>query len=231
MNISLGYNYWQKGITNLTPTQVNDAFIAQSYWTGVIDNNLNGSTTLNYGATGSANLYLTDAVITKASGNDAITTEKDPLSYKLAYDNLVASRLLLVGALASTGSSVDAPRVMAYYSTLVGTDLNIQLRFLTALGGSPYDYYDLAIDGADIARGVGTSYAAPCVAGYVAVVRQKFPNLTAPNAADIMLATARYDTLSCYTPGNGPTGGCDTSKYGRGEASLSRALAPVGYLR
>ena len=231
VNISLGYNYWQKGITNPTPTQVNDAFIAQSYWTGVVDNNLNGSTTLNYGATGSTNLYLTDAVITKAAGNDTITTEKDPLSYKLAYDNLVASRLLLVGALSSTGSSVDAPRVIASYSNLAGTDLNLQSRFLTALGGSPYDDNDLAIDGANIARGVGTSYAAPRVAGYVAIVRQKFPNLTAPNTADIMLSTARYDTLSCYGSGSGPTGGCDKAIYGQGEASLSRALAPVGYLR
>jgi len=70
------------------------------------------------------------------------------------------------------------------------------------------------------------------VAGYAAIVRQKFPNLTGANTADILLTTARYDTLTCYQGSSaGPTGGCDKAIYGQGEASLSRALAPVGYLR
>jgi hypothetical protein len=42
-----------------------------------------------------------------------------------------------------------------------------------------------------------------------------------------MLDTARYDTLSCYYT----VTGCDKTIYGKGEASLSRALAPVGKLR
>jgi hypothetical protein len=42
-----------------------------------------------------------------------------------------------------------------------------------------------------------------------------------------MLDTARYDTLTCYKT----TLGCDPNIYGKGEASLSRALAPVGKLR
>jgi hypothetical protein len=62
------------------------------------------------------------------------------------------------------------------------------------------------------------------VAGYAAIVRQKFPNLTGANTANVLLATARYDTLSCYP-------NCDKAVYGQGEASLSRALAPVGYLK
>jgi hypothetical protein len=41
---------------------------------------------------------------------------------------------------------------------------------------------------------------------------------------NIILDTARTDTLSCYPS-------CDTAIYGKGEASLSRALAPVGRLR
>ena len=74
---------------------------------------------------------------------------------------------------------------------------------------------------------VGTSYAAPRVAGMVAIVRSKFPNLNASQTASIMLDTARYDTLTCFkTPL-----GCDPNIYGKGEASLSRALAPVGKLR
>ena len=70
----------------------------------------------------------------------------------------------------------------------------------------------------------GTSYAAPLVAGYAAIIQQKFPGLNAANTSNIILDTARYDTLTCYPS-------CDTSIYGKGEASLSRALAPVGRLR
>jgi hypothetical protein len=62
---------------------------------------------------------------------------------------------------------------------------------------------------------------------YVAIVRSKFPNLNATNTASILLDTARYDTLTCYNSANG----CDPAIYGKGEASLSRALAPVGKLR
>jgi len=61
----------------------------------------------------------------------------------------------------------------------------------------------------------------------VAIVRSKFPNLSASQTASIMLDTARYDTLTCYKTQEG----CDPTIYGKGEASLSRALAPVGKLR
>lgn len=77
---------------------------------------------------------------------------------------------------------------------------------------------------------VGTSYAARRVAGYAAIVRQKFSNLAAANTAEIILMTARYDTLSCYGTGSGATGGYDKAIHGQGEASHSLALAPVGYL-
>jgi subtilisin family serine protease len=70
----------------------------------------------------------------------------------------------------------------------------------------------------------GTSFAAPRVAGYAAILRQKFPNLDAINVSSIMLDTARYDTLNCNP-------NCDQNIYGAGAASLSRALAPVGSLR
>jgi hypothetical protein len=59
------------------------------------------------------------------------------------------------------------------------------------------------------------------------IVRSKFPNLNASNTASILLDTARYDTLACSKNG----GTCDPAIYGKGEASLSRALAPVGKLK
>jgi hypothetical protein len=53
---------------------------------------------------------------------------------------------------------------------------------------------------------------------------QKFPNLSAASTSNIILDTARTDTLSCHPS-------CSSAIYGKGEASLSRALAPVGSLR
>jgi subtilisin family serine protease len=70
----------------------------------------------------------------------------------------------------------------------------------------------------------GTSFAAPRVAGYAAILRQKFVNLNAEKSVSLILDTARYDTLSCHP-------NCNPAIYGKGEASLSRALAPVGRLR
>jgi subtilisin family serine protease len=91
----------------------------------------------------------------------------------------------------------------------------------------PSTHLQLAIGGNAVNQGDGTSYAAPRVAGYVAIVRSKFPNLSATNTASILLDTARYDTLECSKNG----GVCDPKIYGKGEASLSRALAPVGKLK
>jgi len=233
INISLGYNYWERNITNPTATQVSAAFADQQSWVDDIVKSINGTYSsggnyLGYDANGSAAIYLTDAVITKAAMNDSIATANDPLSYALTHDSEIRPRLLLVGALDGYGktnpTAGHGTATIAKYSNTAGNDFNIQLRFLVASGGTPYSNTGVAINGTNVASGDGTSYAAPRVAGYVAIVRQKFPNLTAANTADILLATARYDTLTCYP-------NCDKSIYGQGEASLSRALAPVGYLR
>jgi subtilisin family serine protease len=113
---------------------------------------------------------------------------------------------------------------MASYSNKAGTDASVNSRYLLASGTVPF-----VTDGTTVVANsnVGTSYAAPRVAGMVAIVRSKFPNLNASQTASIMLDTARYDTLSCSKT----LAGCAPAIYGRGEASLSRALAPVGKLR
>jgi subtilisin family serine protease len=95
---------------------------------------------------------------------------------------------------------------------------------LLASGTIPFSGNDVSINGTPLRSGYGTSYAAPRVAGMVAIVRSKFPNLSANQTASIMLDTARYDTLTCYPA-------CNPAIYGKGEASLSRALSPVGKLR
>lgn len=227
-NISLGYNYWQRNIYNPTQAQVDDAFSYQATWTSRIASFLNGTDVNGFGTPGSSPLRMTDAVVTKAAGNDSIDTKKDPLSYVLAHDTSIAPRLLVVGALDTNGKAtyVGQPgtATIANYSNVAGTDINIQSHFLVASGHTPYDSTGLAIDGVNVPAGKGTSYAAPRVAGYAAILRQKFPNLTAANTADILLQTARYDTLTCNP-------NCNKAIYGQGEASLSHALSPVGALR
>ncbi|MEI6482835.1 MAG: S8 family serine peptidase [Betaproteobacteria bacterium] len=171
----------------------------------------------------------TDAVITKAAGNDRRSSEMEPINKAMAGIPSLSNRVLIVGALNKAGD-VNSPAYIASYSNTAGTDPLVNSRYLLASGTTPFNSGDLAVEGLAINStnsyysNAGTSYAAPRVAGMVAIVRSKFPNLSASQTASIMLDTAHYDTLTCYPA-------CDPAIYGRGEASLSRALAPVGKLR
>lgn len=179
------------------------------------------------GSTGQlAQFKYTDAVITKAAGNDRIQAEYEPANWFMAKDSSINPRLLLVGALDRSGSLVD-PADIAGYSNTAGNDTDISNRFLLASGTIPFGYQSVAINGTVTSLFEGTSFAAPRVAGYVAILRSKFPNLTASQSASIMLDTAGYETLRCYKLPQG----CDPKIYGKGEANLARALAPVGRLR
>jgi subtilisin family serine protease len=224
INMSIGASYYD--VFGVTGSSISSRDIRLMF------NYLNANA-LSYdqilnGGTSYPSISLTNAVITKAAGNDTTSASNDPLNYMLAYDNLVNQRLLIVGALNNVGTT-SAPATIASYSNLAGNDPNIQKRFLVESGNLPYLGNGVAIDGvAAYPNGAeGTSFAAPRVAAYAAIVEQKFPNLSAANTANVLLQTARYDTLSCYYT----AAGCPVSTYGQGEASLSRALAPVGRLR
>lgn len=181
----------------------------------------------DFGVSGQlAQFKYTDAVITKAAGNDQISSEYEPVNWFMAKDSSVNPRLLLVGALDRTGSVAD-PAEIASYSNTAGNDTDVSSRFLLASGTIPFGYRSVSIDGIVTNSFQGTSFAAPRVAGYVAILRSKFPNLNASQSASIMLDTAGYETLRCNTQ----PGGCDPKIYGKGEANLARALAPVGRLR
>jgi hypothetical protein len=216
INLSFGANY-TAGVSDAQRNVVDNNFaVLRNNWVNI----LSGSSGYVYNG-----LNLTDAVITKAAGNNSITADQE--SFVKAYSDIpsIDKRLLVVGAL---NYDSNGKGVIASYSNTAGSYSNVSSRFLLASGGTPYTYGDIARNGylmpASPQGEVGTSFAAPRVAGDVAIVRQKFPNLSGANTADIMLQTARYDTLSCYP-------NCDPAIYGKGEASLSRALAPVGRLR
>ena len=224
------------GATLATPTNmnvINMSYAADAASTTAAINFLTGSTTI-------PNLTVTGAVLTKAAGNNL---GQDTYSYtaggeffvKGLVDNAnTAARLLIVGALDKNGS-LASPASIASYSNIAGTTIAAQNRFVVANGNAPYANNGVSINGADIAGwntggscaaagSCGTSYAAPVVAGYASILLQKFPNLDAAKTSNIILDTARTDTLSCSP-------NCDPTIYGKGEASLSRALAPVGRLR
>ena len=221
INASFGANYislvGHKG-NSITSSDINYVF------QGTLPNVTTWSRLFD-GTTIFPNYILTDAVITKSAGNDSITSEKESYVYGYAVNSKISPRLLIVGALDKAGTTTNQATI-ATYSNTAGTNIQIQNRFLVASGTVPFATGALSVDGQPITAdgNTGTSYAAPRVAGYAAIVRQKFPNLTGAKTADILLQTARYDTLTCNP-------NCDKSIYGQGEASLSRALAPVGRLK
>jgi len=154
---------------------------------------------------------VSDTVFVKAAGNQSCvisSTNCDPMNPVFYNSPKYKNISIIVGALDQAGGSI------ASYSNQAGAYSD---RFLVADGRGIYD----STAGAYIQ---GTSFAAPRVAGYAAILRQKFPNLNAEKSSSILLDTARYDTLRCNP-------NCPSSIYGMGEASLSRALAPVGRLR
>ncbi|MGX5805563.1 S8/S53 family peptidase [Bradyrhizobium sp. Arg314] len=115
-----------------------------------------------------------------------------------------APSTIFVGALDHNGTP-DNKAELDSYLNYPGSNPELQNQFLTV--GVQDDNTGLQ----------GTSYAAPVVAGYAAILGSKFTTATPIQIKHQLLDTARTDTLVNYNP----------ATYGRGEASLSRALAPV----
>lgn len=145
------------------------------------------------------------AVIAKAAGNDAVAVGGVTEGYQ-DYLNIALigkQASLFVGALDANGSPAN-PADLAWYSNYAGDDARVQSQFLV-----------VGVEG-DKTGLYGTSFAAPIVSGYAAILGSKFKTASPNQIANQLLDTARTDTLLNY----------DQSIFGRGEASLSRALAP-----
>jgi subtilisin family serine protease len=153
------------------------------------------------------------AVVSKSSGNDgiAIGTAKNRKTdifnnglADVALANNPNASVIFVGALTTNGTT-SAKAVMASYSDFAGSNPLVQSHFLSV--GVTDSLTGLA----------GTSFSAPIISGYAAILGSKFTTATPTAITNQLLATARTDTIKNYT----------AAKYGKGEASLSRALAPV----
>ncbi|UVC19232.1 S8/S53 family peptidase [Mesorhizobium onobrychidis] len=146
------------------------------------------------------------AVFTKAAGNESVAVGTPTERYIdfLALELTGTQSTIFVGALEHNGTPENKAK-LASYSNYAGSDSEVQNNFLTV--GLESDKIGLS----------GTSVAAPIVAGYAAIVGSKFTSATPTQITNQLLDTARTDTLVNYNP----------EIYGRGEASLSRALAPA----
>jgi subtilisin family serine protease len=147
------------------------------------------------------------AVVSKAAGNDAIVIGSTNASGQVDYLNLAlrgAQSAIYVGAL-NTNGTTSASASLASYSNTPGADAVVQQQFVV-----------VGVDGAKTGL-YGTSFAAPIISGYAAILGSKFTRSTPTQITNQLLQTARQDTISGYNP----------ATHGRGEASITRALAPV----
>jgi len=146
------------------------------------------------------------ALVVKSAGNEGIavgTANSQRAEDYLSKGLIGAKSAIIVGALSRNGSP-DAQASMASYSNYAGNNAAVQNQFLVV--GVESGKLGLA----------GTSFAAPVVSGYAAIVGSKFTSATPTQVASQLLDTARTDTIKDYS----------VNIHGRGEASLSRALAP-----
>jgi len=147
------------------------------------------------------------AVVVKAAGNDAVAVGAANSAGQVDYlnrDLIGAEAAIFVGALDRNGTEDNQAR-LAGYSNYAGSNTTVQNQFLS-----------VGVRG-DLTGLYGTSFAAPVVSGYAAVIGSKFTAATPTQIAKQLLNTARTDTISGYS----------ATLHGRGEASISRALAPA----
>lgn len=155
-----------------------------------------------------------DAVFTVAAGNDSGACNKSELkqtfngcntvAVALAYQAPTKNATLVVGALDSDGKAI------AKYSNRAGL---LAQRYLLAPGDSGY------VDAGNVPI-VGTSFAAPKVAGAAAILRGMYPSLSASDIANVLLLTANKDINGDGTP---EFSGVNLV-YGHGKLDLLRAI-------
>ena len=154
---------------------------------------------LSAGVTGDAYGVLSaptstpNIVITVSAGNEGTPTLSSGIRSAL-YNSAYKSSLILVGALDSKGS-------IASYSSTAGAAAD---RFVVIDGAATGTSYS------------GTSYSAPRIAGYAAIIKEKYPNATGEQIASAILNTAVLQP------------GWDAATYGRGKADLNAALNYLG---
>lgn len=111
---------------------------------------------------------------------------------------------IFVGALNKNGDTKKKASIERY-STIAGSNPLVQDMFLT-----------VGVDSNNNGGLEGTSFAAPIVTGYAAIIGGKFNADSPAVVVDRLLSTARTDTIRNYS----------VSVHGQGEACLACAISP-----
>lgn len=128
----------------------------------------------------------------KAAGNDGVALGNETILVTSATANTALNRTLLVGSVNVTGTistfSNRPGEGCLMYSGASACSSNLQWKnhFIVAPGEAIYS----TMPGNSYAYMSGTSMATPVVAGAAALLRQRWPSLTAENLAKILLTTA-----------------------------------------
>jgi hypothetical protein len=141
-------------------------------------------------------------VIVISAGNDGT---ENPDAFTQVANNAAVARGQVVIA-----GSVGSDDAISTFSDRAGTGA---AHFLTAVG----ERVRAPDDTGSVFLWSGTSFAAPQIAGAVALLAQAFPNLTGAQIVQILYASARDVGASGVDP-----------VYGNGVLDLSRAFQPLG---
>ena len=161
-------------------------------------------------------------VVVVSAGNDGDSTKAgiDPAN----PDPLAAGIFGVGNGNVIIAGSVNSANVISDFSNKAGTT-SAASAFLAARGERVCCTYEngtlKVVTNPDGSRSVyvfsGTSFSAPQIAGAVALLREAFPNLTAPQVVDLLLSTA----TDAGAAGTDPL-------YGRGILNITQAFAPQG---
>lgn len=167
----------------------------------VVNLSLGGNTPSNNVVQALGRATAAGVLLVVSAGNDG---EDNPDGFAQVANNPAARGLVIVAG------SIGTDDVISSFSNRAG---NTASHYLTAVGER------INAPGPDNRLLVwsGTSFAAPQIAGAVALLAQAFPNLTGTQLAELILSTAR----------DLGTAGTDTI-YGRGAVDLTRAFQPQG---
>ena len=156
-----------------------------------------------------------DSILVLAAGNDSFflggkdDLESSTLAKAIACLNPEAKKkIVFVGA---TTRRNDREVLDSDYSNIAG---NYASNFVLA----PSGFLQYSPQKGKEEMQFGTSFAAPIIAGYAAVLSSKFTDASPVDVAQQLLITAREDSFGA---------GYDVSIHGQGEADIMRAVAPI----
>jgi hypothetical protein len=147
-------------------------------------------------------------IIVISAGNDG-TTDPDPFA-QVANNSVARGLVIIAGSVGANDTRAPGADVLSSFSDKAGNSI---VHYLAAVGESVH-----APDNNNVPfLWSGTSFAAPQIAGAVALLAQAFPNLTGAQIVSILFQSAR----------DAGAAGAD-AVFGQGVLDLTKAFAPLG---